>query len=65
MTKQEAIDFLGTPSELARFLGRSRSTVSEWPQRLPSSVQFELQVKTNGQLIVDPELLNSDKGRAA
>lgn len=58
MTKCEAIEFLGSQTELGRLLGRAKSTVSEWPEKLPRGVQFELHVKTGGKLSVDVEYTN-------
>ncbi|MCC5855144.1 MAG: transcriptional regulator [Idiomarina sp.] len=59
MTKSDAIEFAGSPSKLARFLGRPKSTVSSWPEQLPRGVQFELQVKSNGKLKAEATLMKS------
>lgn len=58
MTKTEAIEFLGSQAALGRLLDRAKSTVSDWPEKLPRGVQFELHVKTGGKLSVDAEFIN-------
>jgi len=59
MTKQQAIDYFGSQTKLAKATSRSRGTVSCWEERLPRGVQFELQVITKGELRVDKDLLES------
>lgn len=56
MTKTDAVKYFGKQITLARFIGRAKTTVSEWPEKLPAHIQYELQVRTNGALKADPEL---------
>lgn len=60
MTKTEAIEHFKTQANIARQLNRAKSTVSEWPEKLPRGVQFELAIKSKGALKVDIELLSSE-----
>lgn len=58
MTKSDAIAYFGSQKAIYLILGRSKSTVSNYPEKLPRGVQFELHVKTNGALKVDAEFMN-------
>ena len=58
MLPQDLIEHFKTEnvSEIARMLGKPPSTVHAWFQdnRIPSGVQFELQVRTAGALQATP-----------
>ncbi|AFT79069.1 hypothetical protein AMBLS11_12480 [Alteromonas macleodii str. 'Black Sea 11'] len=53
MTKSEAIEYFGSQKAMCEALQRAKSTVSNYPETLPRGIQFEIQVKTGGQLQAD------------
>lgn len=53
MLKSDAIAHFTSQAELARRVGRSESTVSEWPEVLPLGVALIVEKLTEGQLTVD------------
>lgn len=53
MTTQEAIDYYGGKMGLANALNIWPSAIYQWGDYPPRGKQFELQVKTNGQLIAE------------
>lgn len=55
MTKSQAIKHIGSLTVLAKLIGRQKSTVSGYSEKLPRGVQYEIQVKTQGQLRVDSD----------
>ncbi|QPG06533.1 transcriptional regulator [Salinimonas marina] len=55
MTKTQAITFFRSQKALGEAIGKAKSTVSNYSEILPRGVQFEIQVKTQGQLMADPE----------
>ena len=57
MNKNDAVNYFGSQTKMAKSLKRNRSTVSAWIERLPKGVQFEIQVRSKGKLKVDPELI--------
>lgn len=65
MTKTDAIAFFGSQKALCAAIQRAKSTVSAWPEQLPRGVQFEIQVKTQGQLTADPEFFPTEIKKAA
>lgn len=50
MTTQEAIDHFGGKFELSRVLNCWPNAIYNWGDYPPMSKQYELEVKTNGQL---------------
>jgi len=61
MNKSEAVAFFGSQSALAKALGVSRSSVSEWGD-VPIGRQFQLEVLTAGALKADHENRLEDAG---
>jgi hypothetical protein len=55
MAEAQAIEFYGSQVELGRAIGRSKQAVNGYKEKLPRGVQFEIHVKTQGQLRVDEE----------
>jgi DNA-binding transcriptional regulator YdaS (Cro superfamily) len=53
MKTQEAIDFYGSKKQLADALGVWPQVIYQWGDHPPMSRQYELEVKTNGQLKAD------------
>jgi DNA-binding transcriptional regulator YdaS (Cro superfamily) len=49
MTKDEAISFFGSASELARRLDIERSAISQWTE-IPEGRQYQIEVLTEGKL---------------
>lgn len=64
MTTDQAIKHYGTQVKLARALGITQSTVSEWGEFPPKIRQLQLQQITRGRLKAEPGLL-AVKQRAA
>lgn len=61
MNKLTAIDFYGTQRNLARALGISESSVSQWPELIPKGAALELEKITNGALKCDLSLYKGRK----
>ncbi len=59
MTKSEAVKFYGSMAALGRAIGRTRNAVFNYAEKLPRGVQFEIYVKSQGQLQVDKEFLGA------
>lgn len=59
MTPQQVIDFFGTQEKTAQALGIRQPSVSDWVTngKVPPGRQFEIEIRTNGQLKADPELM--------
>jgi hypothetical protein len=55
MTKQQAIDFFGSPTALANALGVTKQAVNNWDV-IPETRQYQVQVKSGGKLIADGEI---------
>jgi len=55
MTTQEAVDYFGGRKQLARCLDVWTTATYNWGEYPPKGVQYELQVKTNGQLMAEAE----------
>lgn len=58
MTTQEAVAHYGGVKKLADALGVWPQVVYAWGERPPMSRQYELEVKTEGQLKADREEVN-------
>lgn len=56
MLKSEAVKHFGTALALARALGISSASVSEWGEYVPEGRAYQLQVMTAGALRVDPSI---------
>lgn len=56
MTYQEAIDYFGTQVRLAAALGIQQPSVSSWGKVIPDRYQYQLEIITGGDLLVDPYL---------
>jgi transcriptional repressor of cell division inhibition gene dicB len=59
VTKSEVIEKYGTLTEAARQLGLTKGAVSQWDEKLPFRIQCMIQVRTNGELQVDKDLLEA------
>jgi len=55
MSKTEAVKFFGSKTKLAKAIGRAKQTISHYNEKLPRGVQYEIAMKSQGQLAVDPE----------
>jgi len=53
MTTQQAIDYFGGIRELAHVLGVSTQSIYQWGEYPPLGRQYELQIKTRGELKAD------------
>lgn len=58
MTKDAAIKHYGTQDKLAKALGMSQASVSEWGEYPPALRQLQLQQITKGKLKAEPGLLS-------
>ncbi|EGB2526625.1 transcriptional regulator [Salmonella enterica] len=56
MLKQDAINFFGSKSSLARAAGVERSAVSQWGEIIPEARAARLQAASGGALQYDPEV---------
>ena len=56
MLKQDAIDFFGNKSSLARAAGVDRSAVSQWGEVIPEARAARLQAASGGVLVYDPAI---------
>ena len=52
MTTQEAVQFWGGPTRLAKALGITRDAVHKWKQYPPMDKQFQIMVLSGGRLAV-------------
>ena len=52
MTTQEAVQFWGGQTRLAKALGITRYTVHKWKQYPPMATQFQIMVLSGGRLSV-------------
>ena len=52
MTTQEAVQFWGGQTSLAKALGITRDTVYKWKQYPPMATQFQIMVLSGGRLSV-------------
>ena len=55
MTKQEVLDYFGGGAAVARALGISHPSVTNWTDPLPDLRQLEIERLTNGELRAGPE----------
>lgn len=55
MTTNDVLDYFGGMKQAARFLDIYPQAVYQWGERPPMSKQYELEVKTNGELKADVE----------
>jgi biotin operon repressor len=53
MTKQQAIDHFGSGAALARALGITRGSVTNWGEKIPLVRQCQIEVVTGGKLRAD------------
>jgi hypothetical protein len=60
MTKTEAINHFGSQKAMCQALNRAKSTISNYPETLPRGIQFEIQVKTGGELKADERFFKPD-----
>jgi hypothetical protein len=63
MKTQEAIDYYGGVKRLAAELGVWPHAIIAWGEYPPKGRQYELQVKTGGNLIAEPEHEGVNHGR--
>ncbi|POP42363.1 transcriptional regulator [Superficieibacter electus] len=61
MLKQDAIDFFGNKSNLARAAGVERSAVSQWGEVIPEARAARLQAASHGALVYDPFVYDQHK----
>jgi len=54
MTTQEAINYFGSIRQMALHLDIWPHSVYRWGDYPPMAKQYEIQVKTNGELLVTP-----------
>lgn len=50
MRASDAIKYFGSVEKLAKFLEISRDSIYKWGTFVPSHRQYELEIKTDGQL---------------
>ena len=55
MTTKEAADYYGGKRQLAEALGVWPQVIYQWGERPPMSRQYEIEVRTGGQLLADVE----------
>ncbi len=58
MTTQEAIDYYGSTKKLADALGIWPQVIYTWGDAPPMARQYELEVKTEGTLKADRQVVN-------
>jgi hypothetical protein len=58
MTTQEAIQHFGSLKQLADALGVWPQVIYAWGEKPPMARQYELEVKTEGQLKADRQVVN-------
>jgi len=58
MTTQEAIQHFGSLKQLADTLGVWPQVIYAWGEKPPMARQYELEVKTEGQLKADRQVVN-------
>ena len=58
MTTQEAIDYFGGVRKLAKLLDTSTAAIYQWGDYPPAGRQYELEVRTQGRLMAEPEAAN-------
>lgn len=61
MFKQDAINFFGNKSNLARAAGVDRSAVSQWGKLVPEGRAMRLHNASNGVLTYDPTIYDQHK----
>lgn len=61
MLKQDAVNFFGSKTLLARAAGVDRSAVSQWGRIVPEARAARLQVASGGVLIYDPDVYDQHK----
>lgn len=55
MTKEEAIEFFGSQTKLAKALGLKQPTISLW-QRIPPLCQLKIEEASQGHLRADSDI---------
>ena len=53
MKKSKAISYFGSSSKLARKLGISKQSISQWGDDVPQRRAYEIEKLTNGKLKAD------------
>ena len=61
MRKEEVLKHFGSASELARILGISPASISEWGKLIPKGRAYQIQVITAGALRVDPSAYENEE----
>lgn len=56
MKTQDAITYFGTQSKLAKALSITDGAVSQWGEYPPRFRQLEIQVLTEGDLLIEPKV---------
>lgn len=65
MTYEQAIEFFGTQSKMARALGVEPPSVAEWKSGIPMRRQYQIELATKGKLKADIPALRSRPEKAA
>lgn len=62
MTYKELIKYYGTEANAASKLGKHSTQIYGWKYagEIPKTAQFEIQVKSNGDLLVDEKYMKED-----
>jgi DNA-binding transcriptional regulator YdaS (Cro superfamily) len=55
MRKVEAVNYFGTAQNLAKALGITKGSVSQWGEFIPKGRACELEIKTGGKLKYIPQ----------
>lgn len=64
MTKTQALEWAGGPTELARRLGMAQATVSGWGEVPPYVRQLQIQKLSRGKLKADPLVMPNSTSKA-
>ncbi|WP_297831523.1 Cro/CI family transcriptional regulator [Thermomonas sp.] len=62
MTTQQAIDYFGGIRELSQVLGVSTQSIYQWGVYPPLGRQYELEIKTRGELKADRSTAHDKQG---
>ena len=57
MTKEQARDYFGTYSNVAKVLQITKSAITQWDNQVPEKWQLELHRITKGRLRADTQIL--------
>jgi DNA-binding transcriptional regulator YdaS (Cro superfamily) len=63
MLKSAVISHFGSAAAVARALGLTRGAVWQWPEIVPRSSAYHIEVVTGGQLRVDPSVYATNPQR--